>query len=278
VTYQNILVHVDHTKASNTRVEATAALAVRFKSFLTGVFLMAEAAPAHMVSDAITTPTKNLERYLDERSQKITQICSSARSAFNLTVGDAGLPFHWLEVNGDRDEELIACARRHDLVVMPPTMKAAFGQNAVQATQVAMACGGPVLIVPPSGFSKEIGKKILVAWNDSRESARALRDAWPFLTQADEIHFLIVSRRAAPQLDELLHRHLRQHNCRPAKVVVDSRDDLVTGNVISRHIGMAGADMAVLGLYGHSRLRELVLGGVSRDLLEELPVPLLMSH
>jgi nucleotide-binding universal stress UspA family protein len=60
--------------------------------------------------------------------------------------------------------------------------------------------------------------------------------------------------------------------------VVDRRDDLATGNVISRHIGMAGADMAVLGLYGHSRLRELVLGGVSRDLLEELPVPLLMSH
>jgi nucleotide-binding universal stress UspA family protein len=56
------------------------------------------------------------------------------------------------------------------------------------------------------------------------------------------------------------------------------RDDIVTGNIISRHIGMAGADMAVLGLYGHSRLREFVLGGVSRELLDEMPAPLLMSH
>ena len=278
MSYQNILVHIDHTKSAQPRAEGAAALAVRFQSFLTGVFLKAEAAPAHAVSDAITMPTGNVDRYMEERAERINEICHSARSMFNTAVGKAGLPFHWQEINGDRDEALIACARRHDLVVMPPVMTAPFGQNTILASQVAMACGGPVLIAPPSGFAKDVGRKILVAWNDSRESARALRDAWPFLAQAEEIHFLIVSRTAGRELDEGLQRHLRQHACRPAKVVIDRRDDLVTGNIISRHIGMAGADMAILGLYGHSRLRELVLGGVSRELIEEMPVPLLVSH
>jgi nucleotide-binding universal stress UspA family protein len=265
MTYGYILVHVDHTKSAKARAEAAAALACRFESFLTGVFLKTETVPAHMVGDAITMPTENLERYLEERAEKIFQACTSARSMFNRAMEDACLPFDWLEVNGDRDADLIACARRHDLVILPPAMKAAFGQTTIDAAQVAIACGGPVLIVPPSGPAKEIGKKILVAWNDSRESARALRDAWPFLAKAEQIHFLVVSKEADHEIDETLQRHLRVHNCRPAKVVIDRRDDLVTGNIISRHIGMVGADMAVLGLYGHSRLREFVLGGVSRD-------------
>jgi nucleotide-binding universal stress UspA family protein len=278
MTYRNILVHVDNSKAAKGRVETAAAIASRFKCFLTGVFLKSEAAPAYLIDDAISMPTENLERYLEERAARISKACTSARSMFAEVVNSAGLPFHWAEVNGDTDADLIACARRHDLIILPPTMKPAFGHNTIQAAQVGMACGGPVLILPLSGYQKEFGKKILVAWNDSRESARALKDAWPFLAQADEIHFLTISRQAQKELDELLERHLREHNCLPAKVVIDMRDDIVTGNIISRHIGMAGADMAVLGLYGHSRLREFVLGGVSRELLDEMPAPLLMSH
>jgi nucleotide-binding universal stress UspA family protein len=278
MAYRNILVHVDHTAQARARAEAAAALAVRFESFLTGAFLKAEAAPAYAVSDAITMPTGNVDRYMEARSEKICEACHSARSMFDAAVGGAGLPFHWHEVNGDRDEAFIACARRHDLVIMPAVMKTPFSQNTIEAAQVAMACGGPALIVPPSGIGQSVGRKILVAWNDTRESARALRDAWPFLAQAEEIQVLIVSRHADTNLDELLERHFRQHTCTPPKVVVDRRDDLVTGNIIARHIGMAGADMAVLGLYGHSRLLERVLGGASRELLEEMPVPLLVSH
>ncbi|HEX5005462.1 MAG TPA: universal stress protein [Hyphomonadaceae bacterium] len=278
MSYANILVHVDHTKSARPRAEAAAALATRFRSFPTGAFLRAEAAPAYAVSDAITMPSSNVERYIEERSERIRDACHSARSMFASVLDAAGLPFHWLEINGDKDEAFVSAARRHDLVVIPPVMEAPFGQNTIEATQVAMACGGPVLVVPPSGYNPEIGKKILVAWNDSREAARVLRDAWPFLARAEEIHLLIVSPHAGPQVDEQLQRHFRQHVCHAPRVVVDRRDDLITGNVISRHIGMTGADMAVLGFYGHSRLREMMFGGVSRQLLEELPAPLLVSH
>src|SRR5690348_2160733 len=105
MTYQNILAHVDHTKSSQARVEAAAAMAVRFKGFLTGAFLKAEAAPAYAVSDAITMSTANVDRYLEERTERVGEACHSARSMFNLAVEDAGLPFHWLEINGDRDQE-----------------------------------------------------------------------------------------------------------------------------------------------------------------------------
>ena len=278
MTYGNILVHVDNSTAAKQRVEAAAAIACGFKCFLTGVLLKSEPIPPYITGDGIAMPTESVERYFDERQARVSEVCSSARSMFARVMDSAGLPVHWLEANGDTDEDLISCARRHDLVILPPAMKPVFGNNTITAAQVGMACGGPVLVLPLSGYQKDFGKKILVAWNDSRESARALRDAWPFLAKADEIRFLTVSRQAEKELDGLLERHMREHNCLPAEVVINRRDDIVTGDIIRRHIGMAGADMAVLGLYGHSRLRELVLGGVTRDLLDELPVPLLMSH
>lgn len=278
MTYRNILVHVDTSKAAKKRVEAAAALAVRFKSFLTGVFLKADTVPAHLVSDAITTPTANIDQRLEERACQMFAACASARSIFNCTVDEASIPFRWVEIGGDRNDELVACARRHDLVVVPVTMTPALAHTKIHAAQIGMACGGPVLVLPQSGYQETVGRKILVAWNDSRESARALRDAWPFLAQAEEIHFLTVGRHGRKVLDKLLELHFREHDCRLPNVIVDNRDDIVTGNVISRHIGMTGADMAVLGLYGRSRMLEFILGGVSRELLEEMPVPLLMSH
>jgi nucleotide-binding universal stress UspA family protein len=100
----------------------------------------------------------------------------------------------------------------------------------------------------------------------------------PFLQHADEIHFLTVSRDAMPRQDDLLQRHLLRHGCRPANLIVDSDGDTPPGEIIRRHVDLAGADLVVLGLYGHSRIQELVLGGVSHDLLQTLPMPLLVSH
>jgi nucleotide-binding universal stress UspA family protein len=197
---------------------------------------------------------------------------------FDEAVRKAGIPFYWLSVNGDTAAPLAACARRHDLTILPPEMTPAFGKTVIRAAEVGMASGGPVLVLKHGGFPMDFGRKILVAWNDSRESARALRDAWPFLEPAEEIHFLTVSRRGEAELDDVLQRHLHSHGCRTAKLTVDRNDESPIGNVICRHVGIVGADMVVLGLYGHSRLQEMVLGGPSRDLLHDTPMPLFMSH
>jgi nucleotide-binding universal stress UspA family protein len=119
---------------------------------------------------------------------------------------------------------------------------------------------------------------VLVAWKESREAARALRDAWPFLAAAEEVHFLTVSRDGPDDFDDVMLTNLKEHGIKTSRMHVDRNEDIDIGNAIQRHSGMVGAEMIVLGLYGHSRMRELLLGGVSRDLLSSLPLPLLVSH
>ncbi|HVY87951.1 MAG TPA: universal stress protein [Hyphomonadaceae bacterium] len=278
VAYKNILVHVDNTPAGKTRIAAAVALAKKFNSGLSGVFLRSELIENPAIGDGVAPSSATVAAYLSERNEEITNEMCAARRIFDEAVREAGVPFWWLDINGDSSDAIIACARRHDLVVLPSEMRPALGRHVTAAADVGMASGGPTLVLKHGGFPMAIGRKILIAWKDSRESARALRDAWPFLTQAEEIHFLVVSKHGESELDDLLQRHLYVHGCKEAKLTVDRDDEMPVGDIIRRHVGMTGADLVVLGLYGHSRLREIALGGVSRDLLSDVPMPLLLSH
>ena len=283
MTYRNILVHVDNTKAAKTRVAAAVALASRVECALTGVFLKSAKYPNYVIADAILPPAGDvLELAIEERTQEVYGASAGARAMFEEAVREASIPFsspfHWLDLDGDSEADLIACARRHDLAILPPEMKPAFSERTIKAAQIGMASGGPVLVLKHGGYPIGFGRRILVAWNDTRESARALRDAMPFLARAEEITFLKVSHRADGELDELMQRHLQSHGCKRANLVVDRSDPESVGDVIKIQVAETGADMVVLGLYGHSRLYELVLGGVSKDLLHDPPMPMLISH
>jgi nucleotide-binding universal stress UspA family protein len=277
--YRNILVQVDSTTAGKARVAVAAGLATRFKSALTGVFLQSSRVPNYLVGDVMAVPpVDNLDRAIEERSKQMAAASGAARSTFDAAARDACLPFYWLDIDGDSEEELIGCARRHDLAILPSRIVSALGENSFSAAQVAMASGGPVLVTPQAGYPTSFGRRILVAWKDTREAARVIRDAWPFLKTAEEVCFLTVSGDAQAEADELLLRHLHRHDCKPARFIVDNDGETPPAEIIRRHVGMIGADLVVMGLYGHSRLREFVLGGVSRDLLAAMPMPLLVSH
>jgi nucleotide-binding universal stress UspA family protein len=278
MTYRNILVHADNSTSARTRIAAAVSLALRFKCAITGVFLKSEFVPNYIVGEGMALPSENVERFIEERAEETGKAIKAARQVFEEAARVACVPLHWLDINGDDPAALIACARRHDLAVLPPEMKALFSQQAITAAEIGMASGGPVLVLKHGGYPADFGRKILVAWKDSRESARALRDAWPFLAQAEEIHFLAVSPDGEAELDDLLQRHLHVHGCKEARLVVDRNDEAPVADLIRRQVGIVGADLVVLGLYGHSRLREMVLGGVSRDLLRDMPMPLLVSH
>ena len=75
-----------------------------------------------------------------------------------------------------------------------------------------------------------------------------------------------------------MEQHLRRHGCNASRLVIDRDTDIPTGDIIRRHVDLLGADMVVMGFYGHSRLREFILGGVSREILSELAMPVLVSH
>ncbi len=133
------------------------------------------------------------------------------------------------------------------------------------------------MLIAPEHAAAKPGRHVLVAWNGSREAARALRSSWPFLTAAEQVHVLVVSRGGLGGPDGFLQRHFEHHGINP-NLIVDDRHDASAGEIIREQAVALGADLVVMGVYGHSRLREFVLGGVSRDMLRHSTTPLLVSH
>ena len=279
MAYRSILVDVDDAAPSKARVEAAVALAARFKSALTGVFLKSDFLALYGAGSALAfIPPESIQLILEEQAKAVAKAAAAARAIFEGAARGAGIASDWLEIEGDRDTTLIECARRHDLTIFPALASASIGQHHVTAGTVGMGSGAPVLVLPADGFKSPIGRRVLVAWKGSRESARALNDAWPFLSEADEVHILTVRTDGENVSDPMLERQMRLHGCKQPRIIVDRGDDASTGEILRRHISATGADLVVMGLYGHSRVEELVFGGVSRQLLNALPVPLLVSH
>ncbi|MDP3491894.1 MAG: universal stress protein [Hyphomonadaceae bacterium] len=276
--YRSILVHVDSSAAGRTRVAAAAELATRFSCTLTGAFLSSSRLPRYLVGDVLTPiPQDVQDGYVQERQTAIAAASKAAKEVF-ASVIPHDVRTHWLDIDGYNDDRLIACAKRHDLVILPPEITPAFTNHVIPAARVGMASGGPVLVLKHGGFPIPLGRKVLIAWNESREAVRAVRDAWPLLETASEIHLLQVGPAATRAIDALMQRQLADHECPPATLHVDDGGDTAVEDIIRLHVGRTGADLVVLGLYGHSRLRELVMGGVSRSLLSDPPMPLIMSH
>ena len=150
------------------------------------------------------------------------------------------------------------------------------------AGDVILGSGRPVLMVPYIGALRRPGRRIMVAWDASREAARAVSDALPLLQAADLVQVLIVNPRRGerahgeePGAD--IATHLARHGVKVEVKVFDQRD-LSVSDVILARIADEGIDLLVLGAYGHARLREMMLGGVTRDLLRTMTVPLFMAH
>lgn len=279
MTYRNILVHVDGTAAAGRRVDAAVALATRFNCPLTGAFARSTRLPSYMFADAITPmPQDVLDGYLADRMKEVETASNQAREVFRAHLGRDPITTRWLDIDAENEDQLIHCAKHHDLTILPPEIAPAFSDVVISAARVGMASGGPVLILKHGGYPIPFGRKILIAWNDSREAMRAIRDAWPLLETAEEIHILKVSRAGGDELDALMMRLLRDHGCPSPQLHVDRPGDTPVEDLIRLCAGRTGADLIVLGLYGHSRLRELVMGGVSRSLLADSPLPLLVSH
>jgi nucleotide-binding universal stress UspA family protein len=137
-------------------------------------------------------------------------------------------------------------------------------------------------VVPYIGGSDIIGRRALVAWNASREAARALNDAIPLLEDAENVTVLSVNPKRGirgegdlPAADIALH--LARHGMKAEASYVVAEDIGVGDALLSRAADL-GSDLIVMGGYGHSRLREIVLGGATRTVLRHMTVPVLLSH
>lgn len=278
MSYRDILVQIDDRPASMARAEAAAVLAARLKCRLTGVFLKSNFINNYMAAEALAYMSPGaIDSVLKEQAAAVQKASAASREAFERAAGSAGVDSDWLTVDGDSNEALIARARRFDLTVFPTAATASLGLHRISAGALGLASGGPLLVVPDRGVGATCGERVLIAWKGSRESARALRDAWPLISGAKTVHILVVSPQGEGGPDGLLQRHLEHHGCK-ADLIVDPSHDASAGDILRKQAKALNADLIVMGLYGRPRLQEIVLGGVSHDLLDDPPCALLVSH
>jgi nucleotide-binding universal stress UspA family protein len=171
-------------------------------------------------------------------------------------------------------------ARRFDLSIVAQAKPEADGSEALIVEQALFDSGRPVLVVPYIQSAPFKADRVMLCWDGSRTAARAAADAVPFLARAKAVEVLIVEggklkSNEIPGAD--IAEHLARHN-RNVSLTRTASGDTDVASVILSHAADTGADMLVMGGYGHSRLREFILGGATRAILASMTVPTLMSH
>lgn len=278
MTIRDVLVYVDDTPAGRTRVEAAVRLADRHQARIAGVFLRSEFQGSFWAADAVTyAAAVDIGRIIREHDQAVREACEQSRQSFEAMAGERSVTSEWLVVDGDTDGALINLARRFDLTVMPIKARPLLSENIVTAAGVALSSGGPVLALPDTGYSVELGRRIMIAWKNSRESARALRDAWPLLAAAQEVHVVCVSQDGELNPDGDLQRHFERHGIL-AKLIVTTASAVLPSDALRQEAAQLNADLIVMGAYGRARLSEVIFGGVTGELLARPPSAILLSH
>jgi nucleotide-binding universal stress UspA family protein len=275
--YKTLLVPVDERQRSARSIEVAGRLAAAFNSHVIGLFIQ----PSPYIP-GITHLEGGQKLARDLRQEMIREATERAKAQFDASVKAAGIAgAEWRIGEGDRADVVALHARYADLVILNQT-DASEARVSHFADEVLMSPGRPALLVPYVGEFKTIGTNVLVAWNASREAARAVTDALPLLQRARRVAVMAIDPGSSPgvhgdspgaDLALFLARHGVQVEAAPT---VSAGID--AGNVILSRAYDQGADLIVMGAYGHLRVREIVLGGATRTMLQSMTVPVLMSH
>jgi len=280
-SYPTILVHLDAAKRRPQTLDVALGLAESFDAHLVGLF---SPAPVRVAIPAVGEGASVLREIEEERQRKA--LAAQAEEEFRaVTVRRGNARIEWRDVPGDALYAVQQSARYADLVVAgQPDPYAGDADEAVSGFpgDLVLSAGRPVLFVPYAGRFAKLGTRILVAWNTSREAARAVHDALPLLERAQRVDVVAFDPQRGgadhgerPGADIALY--LARHGVKASAAQQRGAGIDVGAQILSRAADME-ADLIVMGAYGHSRLRERVLGGATRTLLDSMTVPVLMSH
>lgn len=274
MTYKDILVHVDDHPRARVRLELAAGLAARFQAHLITLNVRdQELLSAHL--------TAQFGGDLNQiRAAGDAEAAGRTKAMVDAFACDAGVTREWRDVTGPMAETVALHARYADLAVIGQAE--AEDDTPRMADELIMAVGRPVLVVPFAGRFPTLGRRVMVAWNGGREATRAVHDAMPLLAAAQTVHVIAINPSHGmaghgdiPGADICLH--LSRHGVNAVCEHVAS-DDLNVGEMLLSRAADEDVDLLVMGGYGRSRLREMVLGGATRHMLESMTVPVLFSH
>ena len=275
--YRSFFVHVDETERCEQRLEVATSLCRRYAAGLAGAYLSPTREMTPFTSAMLPTSV------VTHRVRDSGEAQQRAEARFRAAVERAQLrETEWSAPAGPAIAAAIRNSRYSDVVILGQPAEgepqAAFASDLVHS--VLMGAGRPVIVVPHAGKFPMLGERILIAWKDSRESARAVADALPLLRRARAVTVMAIATDDdvdPAAIETSITEYLVRHGITP-HVRHEVADDIDAGNLLLSRAADLSIDLMVMGAYSRPRLSELVLGGVTRLMLESMTVPVLMSH
>lgn len=273
MTYATVMVHVDIDQPSEPRVRLAAGVAEQFGATLIGFSACAPRPPlagdAAIFAEGVATERTEIALKLSQRAND-----------FRKTTNGMSRPFEWRGAIDLPSDAVTREARAADLVVIDREPISTDPYRSLDPGSVLLKAGRPVLAVPRL-LNTLKARRVLIAWQDTREARRAVQDALPFLHRADEVLVTEIRNdgqdRADSRIGDVAH-YLSRHRIAASPGVVLKSSSGTVAEELLRLAEREMTDLIVAGAYGHSRLGEWIFGGVTHDLLANCPLCCLFSN
>ena len=283
MTYRSLLVFLDQGRRTDARIAYALALARKLECHVVG------AAPTGLFSlpaaISVDAPASTLTEFTEIAWNAMRGSSEQALTRFDSACRRAGIAsFEKVAEDADKAASMVRLAHCSDIVVMSQADPAepGFAESQRLVEDIVLRGARPTLVLPYAGQFPNVASRVLVAWDDSREAARAVRDALPLLRMAEQVQVVSWRERdgsdGAALSDRLhaVHRWLLWQGV-SAETRLEVREIGISEAMLS-HAADVGADLIVMGGYGHARWTERMLGGATRGLLASMTVPVLLSH
>jgi nucleotide-binding universal stress UspA family protein len=283
VGFKDILVFLDEGSACEGRLQLSINIAHEHDACLSAVFLQNGQVAAPRIAAApwlgLMAPPPSDGAVVTSEGAALADV---AEREFRNRLRSRRLSGDWYPFDRADARELIDLAQAADLVIIGQVKPGTKPAPTWRPEEIVVSCGRPVLMVPYIGSYTRVGRRVLVAWDGSREAVRALNDALPLMQAADAVTLMTVRARvrgldpANGSMERAL-RHLARHGIAAQGAQALHLGSTIADELLSRSVDLS-ADLMVAGAYHHSQLRETLMGGVSRELFHHMTLPVLMSH
>jgi nucleotide-binding universal stress UspA family protein len=284
---KDLLVYVDQTDDAFTRLRLAADLAVRHGSHLTALFAREwTGAQLHRrkAAELGLVSVEGMHKLDGHIEASIDGVAERLRATLNEVTDGRRVQADLLSVDGAAGVVVPQYARYADLCILgrdEPEGSASI--NYTFSEQLLFVTGRPVLFIPAGESFKTLGRHIVVAWNSSRPSARSLNDALPLIERADRTTIVMINpsgfihAHEGPPNERMVD-HLERHGATADVIRIENVPHGAIADTLQAEARALGADLIVAGAFGHPRLWEKMLGGVTHDLIARMSLPVFMSH
>ncbi|MHC2017701.1 universal stress protein [Methylobacterium sp. CM6247] len=272
MAFSSVMVPLDPGALGLARLKLAVGLAQLFEARLIGIAAR-QALPQHLYGRGALIDS----RFVDQASSRLCAELSQLAARFQEASADLGAA-EWRSAKIDPMTFLVQQARSADLVIVSRYQEEGNEDwcSCIAPGELVLRLGRPVLVVPET-VKAITPRRIVIAWKDTREARRAVSDSLPFMKAAEEVLVVALGNEADWASARAIQAYLAQHGIASTMILRPS----LGGNVATQILAIVqqeDADLIVAGAYGHTRVREVIFGSVTRTLLERTPICCLMSH